>query len=221
MKICKFFDLKLEEKNRNRIFFSFLLISIIILFVSSYISIQIVRYALIVGSLILMALGAYIYHRLHRFLYLTGMPILPLINPDIDGAKAQYNQFFKNAKTHIQMVSGLSPKFYDDKMKKVMKEALDRGVTMDILLDNPENKEVLYDLSDHPRLTIYLLPREIDYDFVLIDGKKLRVEEHHVDIEKELKADNSENRELVDKFEELFASLWSKIQQKQMVGHAH
>ena len=204
------------DQNRNRTFFYFLIVSVTLFFLSAYTAIFALKAFLILSSLFIILVGLLLYVELHFILYKTGVPIIPVMNDDISWARKQYKTFFKHAKSHIQMVSGLSPKFYDADMNKSMKEALDRGVKIDILLDNPANKEAIDELLDHPNLMVYLLPRDVQYDFVIIDGKKVRVENSHVKPTDRVSADNSEDRELVTDFEEFFSMLWSKLQKKEV-----
>jgi hypothetical protein len=204
------------DQNRNRTFFYFLLVSVIAFFLSAYTDVFFLQAALIVFSLSVALVGVLVYMELHLFLYKTGVPIIPAINYDITCARNQYEIFFKHAKSHIQMVSGLSPKFYDTEMIKLMKKALDRGVKIDILLDNSENRDVIDELLEHPNLSVYLLPSDIQYDFAIIDGKKIRVEDSHTLPSDKVSADNSEDKQLVTKFEEFFSLLWSKMQKKEV-----
>lgn len=210
------FEVDFWDQNRSRTFFYFMLVAITVFFLSAYTDLFALQVFLWVSALALLLLGLFVYLELHLFLYKTGVPVIPSMNDDISWARKQYKMFFRHAKSHIQMVSGLTPGFYDAEMKKAMKEALDRGVKIDILLDNPENRDVIDDLLDHSNLSVYLLPGDVQYDFAIIDGKKVRVEDSHVKPTDRVSADNSEDRELVTKFEEFFSLLWSKLQRKEV-----
>ena len=209
-------EVDLEDKLRNVFIFSFLVVAIILIISSAYIDNTLIKYLLIISS-VSTVFGGFIYSlSFDMLLYKRGAPIIPSFNPDINCAREQYKQIFRRAKSHIQMITGLSPKFYNEEMKKEIKKALERGVKIDILLDNPKNKDVLLDLTENQNLTIYLLPDKIDIDFTIIDGKKLRVEEEHDENLNLIKADNTEQKEVIEKFENLFIRLWSKIYSKQI-----
>jgi hypothetical protein len=113
------------------------------------------------------------------FLKLLGI----LSNTEVARGKQICKELFKKAGASIKIVSGnLSSSFYNDpEIIQALDEASQRGVCIEIIHGTPMDlgNGRLFELQEQGKIMLYALKEYPIHQFIVVDGKHVRVEEPH------------------------------------------